>query len=125
MTGWIIAGGVALWGYLIADGIRKGRAAKRRCVCPVCGGRDLTEVNSYRWSGNVGMWGMCTVYRCDGCHEELFAELDNAPMTRAEHEAWLDAMHERALSLSSGRNPDVMPEARLRAPRSWRRWWSR
>jgi len=119
VIGWTI---VVVWGYLVANGIREARAARRRRVCSVCGGRDLTEVSCLQWKG-LGS-GRRTVYRCDGCHEELISEGTDAPMTKAEYEAWAQTMHERFLATGFAEWEFPVAEAR---PRRWRRsrWWSR
>ena len=107
--------GIVLLGVVVAVGLiaRDMLRTKRRRVCPGCGGRELTVVSWCRWH-EERTGGARTEYRCGGCGESLFAELETPVMTRAEHERWLEAMRHRDTH---------QPPPAARVHRKRRGWW--
>jgi hypothetical protein len=107
--------GVVLLGVAVAVGLiaRDMLRTKRQRACPVCGKHDLIVVSWHRWHGER-TGGARTEYRCRDCGEPLFAELSTPVMTRAQHEAWLEAMIHRDTH-------EPPPPARVHRRRRW--WW--
>jgi len=108
--------GIVLLGVAFALGViaRDAVRTKRRLVCPLCGGRELTVVSWRRWH-EERTGGARTEYRCAGCGESLFAELSTPRlMTRADHERWLEAMRHR---------DKHQPPPAARVHRKRRGWW--